>query len=133
MTKISNDLVCMCMTPLIFLLLPIASQTLPAVAGIVKGRKVPEREGGGRRTESHRGSEALRNADIHACDGEREREEQEEEEEERRRLGHLIKYIPVSLSFSLLSAAAAPGEDGSLIKRFRQDYFGLALQICRST
>ena len=62
MTKISDDLVCMCMTPLIFLL-PIADQTLPAVAGIVKGRKVPERGGGGR------GSEALRNADIHACDG----------------------------------------------------------------
>ena len=47
MTKISNDLVYMCMTPLIFLL-PFADQTLPAVAGIVKGRKVPER---GRRTE----------------------------------------------------------------------------------
>ena len=42
-TKISDDLVCMCMTPLIFLL-PIANRTLPAVAGIVKGRKVPERE-----------------------------------------------------------------------------------------
>ena len=46
-TKISDDLVYMCMTPLIFLL-PIANRTLPAVAGIVKGRKVPER---GRRTE----------------------------------------------------------------------------------
>ena len=34
----------MCMTPLIFLL-PIANRNLPAVAGIVKGRKVPEREG----------------------------------------------------------------------------------------
>ena len=50
MTKISDDLVYMCITPLIFFLLPIADQTLPAVAvaGIVKGRKVPER---GRRTE----------------------------------------------------------------------------------
>ena len=58
MTKISDDLVCMCMTPLIFLLPTAnANRTLPAVAGIVKGRKVPER-GGRRRTERQR--EAVR-------------------------------------------------------------------------